>query len=210
EELLEFTSDIHPIRNAPGSAKAASASIADSRRGRLGYTHRGSINKHQAGDRWGGARSEMVRSRCWKILQGATLELVAGANQGLIEEFTDGGVLTCSTCAPSRAGGAVEIKARRRSRSRSYAQKLAEEKMAPTCKNNHFCWVGDFRQRDGGAVGEQEEKYTQTQYMITEELYPHMLSPRLLSAGGSLSHVLRLAAIEHLNRKSVKQSFGML
>ncbi|GJV53407.1 hypothetical protein Tco_1449148 [Tanacetum coccineum] len=86
--------------------------------------------------------------------------------------------------------------------SRSYAQNLAEEKMAllvkveqeradaaeykASChwavkyleggKNNHFAGLDEFRQRVEGLLEKQEEKLRKLSIEYDEELYPHMLS----------------------------------
>ncbi|GJR91523.1 hypothetical protein Tco_0215534 [Tanacetum coccineum] len=85
---------------------------------------------------------------------------------------------------------------------RSYAQNLAEEKMAllvkveqeradaaeykASChwavkyleggKNNHFAGLDDFRQKVEGLLEKQEEKLRKLSIEYDEELYPHMLS----------------------------------
>ncbi|GKE60641.1 hypothetical protein Tco_1511008, partial [Tanacetum coccineum] len=60
--------------------------------------------------------------------------------------------------------------------SRSYAQKLAEEKMALLVKNNHFAGLDEFRQRVKELLEKQEEKLRKLSIEYDEELYPHMLS----------------------------------
>ncbi|GJQ99718.1 putative reverse transcriptase domain-containing protein [Tanacetum coccineum] len=86
--------------------------------------------------------------------------------------------------------------------SRSYAQNLAEEKMAllvkveqeradaaeykVSChwvvkyleggKNNHFARLDDFRQKVEGLLEKQEEKLRKLSIEYDEELYPHLLS----------------------------------
>ncbi|GJR68211.1 hypothetical protein Tco_0014276 [Tanacetum coccineum] len=117
--------------------------------------------------------------------------------------------------------------------SRSYAQKLAEEKMAllvkveqeradsadykASChwavkyleggKNNHFAGLDDFRQRVEGLLEKQEEKLRKLSIEYDEELYPHMLSA-IAERRWLISHGLRLAAMSTLESQEVKQSFG--
>ncbi|GJV33190.1 hypothetical protein Tco_1393590 [Tanacetum coccineum] len=117
--------------------------------------------------------------------------------------------------------------------SRSYAQKLAEEKMAllvkaeqeradaaeykASChwavkyleggKNNHFAGLDDFRQRVEGLLEKQEEKLRKLSIEYDEELYPHMLSA-IAERRWLISHGLRLAAMSTLESQEVRQSFG--
>ncbi|GKA32577.1 hypothetical protein Tco_0718944 [Tanacetum coccineum] len=117
--------------------------------------------------------------------------------------------------------------------SRSYAQKLAEEKMAllvkveqeradsadykASChwavkyleggKNNHFAGLDDFRQRVEGLLEKQEAKLRKLSIEYDEELYPHMLSA-IAERRWLISHGLRLAAMSTLESQEVKQSFG--
>ncbi|GJW10246.1 hypothetical protein Tco_1576073 [Tanacetum coccineum] len=117
--------------------------------------------------------------------------------------------------------------------SRSYAQKLAEEKMAllvkveqeradaaeykASChwavkyleggKNNHFAGLDDFRQRVEGLLEKQEEKLRKLSIEYDEELYPHMLST-IAERRWLISHGLRLAAMSTLESQEVRQSFG--
>ncbi|GJR10406.1 hypothetical protein Tco_0793058 [Tanacetum coccineum] len=117
---------------------------------------------------------------------------------------------------------------------RSYAQKLAEEKMAllvkveqeransadykASChwavkyleggKNNH-CWPGpSFSPTSRGAKRVRRRKVTKPPVMSNdEELYPHMLSA-IAERRWLISHGLRLAAMSALESQEVKQSFG--
>ncbi|GJW28307.1 hypothetical protein Tco_0045182 [Tanacetum coccineum] len=117
--------------------------------------------------------------------------------------------------------------------SRSYAQNLAEEKMAllvkveqeradaaeykASChwavkyleggKNNHFAGLDEFRQRVEGLLEKQEEKLRKLSIEYDEELYPHMLSA-IAERRWLISHGLRLAAMSTLESQEVKQSFG--
>ncbi|GKC98547.1 hypothetical protein Tco_1168822 [Tanacetum coccineum] len=117
--------------------------------------------------------------------------------------------------------------------SRSYAQKLADEKMAllvkveqeradsaeykASChwavkyleggKNNHFARLDDFRQRVEGLLEKQEEKLRILSIEYDEELYPHMLSA-IAERRWLISHGLRLAVMSTLESQEVKQSFG--
>ncbi|GJX98067.1 hypothetical protein Tco_0355086 [Tanacetum coccineum] len=117
--------------------------------------------------------------------------------------------------------------------SRSYAQKLAEEKMAllvkveqersnstdykASChwavkyleggKNNHFARLDEFRQRVEELLEKQEEKLCKLSIEYDEELYPHMLSA-IAERRWLISHGLRLAAMSTLESQEVKQSFG--
>ncbi|GJZ61341.1 hypothetical protein Tco_0617478 [Tanacetum coccineum] len=117
--------------------------------------------------------------------------------------------------------------------SRSYAQKLAEEKMAllvkveqervnsadykagchwvvkylEGCKNNHFAGLDEFRQRVEELLEKQEEKLRKLSIEYDEELYPHMLSA-IAERRWLISHGLRLAAMSALESQEVKQSFG--
>ncbi|GJU09866.1 hypothetical protein Tco_1132262 [Tanacetum coccineum] len=91
--------------------------------------------------------------------------------------------------------------------SRSYAQKLAEEKMALLVKNNHFAGLDEFRQRVEGLLEKQEEKLRKLSIEYDEELYPHMLSA-IAERRWLISHGLRLAAMSTLESQEVKQSFG--
>ncbi|GKD21656.1 hypothetical protein Tco_1223359 [Tanacetum coccineum] len=117
--------------------------------------------------------------------------------------------------------------------SRSYAQKLAEEKMAllvkveqeradsadykASCywavkyleggKNNHFVGLDDFCQRVKGLLEKQEEKLRKLSIEYDEELYPHMLSA-IAERRWLISHGLRLAAMSTLESQEVRQSFG--
>ncbi|GJZ65483.1 hypothetical protein Tco_0622179 [Tanacetum coccineum] len=117
--------------------------------------------------------------------------------------------------------------------SRSYAQNLAEEKMAllvkveqeradaaeykASChwavkyleggKNNHFAGLDEFRQRVEGLLEKQEEKLRKLSIEYDEELYPHMLSA-IAERRWLISHGLRLAAMNTLESQEVKQSFG--
>ncbi|GJR63614.1 hypothetical protein Tco_1505776 [Tanacetum coccineum] len=117
--------------------------------------------------------------------------------------------------------------------SRSYAQKLAEEKMAllvkveqeransadykASChwavkyleggKNNHFAGLDEFRQRVEELLEKQEEKLRKLSIEYDEELYPHMLSA-IAERRWLISHGLRLAAMSALESQEVKQSFG--
>ncbi|GJZ35970.1 hypothetical protein Tco_0581787 [Tanacetum coccineum] len=79
--------------------------------------------------------------------------------------------------------------------SRSYAQKLAEEKMALLVK------------RVGELLEKQEEKLRKLSIEYDEELYPHMLSA-IAERRWLISHGLRLAAMSALESQEVKQSFG--
>ncbi|GJU72488.1 hypothetical protein Tco_1263893 [Tanacetum coccineum] len=107
--------------------------------------------------------------------------------------------------------------------SRSYAQNLAEEKMAllvkveqeradaaeykASChwavkyleggKNNHFAGLDEFRQRVEGLLEKQEEKLRKLSIEYDEELYPHMLSA-IAERRWLISHGLRLAAMSTL------------
>ncbi|GJX84717.1 hypothetical protein Tco_0335491 [Tanacetum coccineum] len=117
--------------------------------------------------------------------------------------------------------------------SRSYAQKLSEEKMAllvkveqeransahykASChwavkyleggKNNHFAGLDEFRQRVEELLEKQEEKLLKLSIEYDEELYPHMLSA-IAERRWLISHGLRLAAMRALESQEVKQSFG--
>ncbi|GJV74886.1 hypothetical protein Tco_1506470 [Tanacetum coccineum] len=91
--------------------------------------------------------------------------------------------------------------------SRSYAQKLAEEKMALLVKNNHFAGLDEFRQRVEELLEKQEEKLRKLSIEYDEELYPHMLSA-IAERRWLISHGLRLAAMSALESQEVKQSFG--
>ncbi|GJU43631.1 hypothetical protein Tco_1200897 [Tanacetum coccineum] len=117
--------------------------------------------------------------------------------------------------------------------SRSYAQNLAEEKMAllvkveqeradaaeykASChwavkyleggKNNHFAGLDDFRQKVEGLLEKQEEKLRKLSIEYDEELYPHMLST-IAERRWLISHGLRLAAMSTLESQEVRQSFG--
>ncbi|GJS12600.1 hypothetical protein Tco_0407072 [Tanacetum coccineum] len=91
--------------------------------------------------------------------------------------------------------------------SRSYAQNLAEEKMALLVKNNHFAGLDEFRQRVEGLLEKQEEKLRKLSIEYDEELYPHMLSA-IAERRWLISHGLRLAAMSTLESQEVKQSFG--
>ncbi|GJU41440.1 hypothetical protein Tco_1194397, partial [Tanacetum coccineum] len=117
--------------------------------------------------------------------------------------------------------------------SRSYAQKLAEEKMAllvkveqeransadykASChwvvkyleggKNNHFAGLEEFRKRVEELLEKQEEKLRKLSIEYDEELYPHMLSA-IAERRWLISHGLRLAAMGALESQEVKQSFG--
>ncbi|GJR64291.1 hypothetical protein Tco_0010356 [Tanacetum coccineum] len=91
--------------------------------------------------------------------------------------------------------------------SRSYAQKLAEEKMALLVKNNHFSGLDEFRQRVEELLEKQEEKLRKLSIEYDEELYPHMLSA-IAERRWLISHGLRLAAMSALESQEVKQSFG--
>ncbi|GJX47320.1 hypothetical protein Tco_0272510 [Tanacetum coccineum] len=117
--------------------------------------------------------------------------------------------------------------------SRSYAQNLAEEKMAllvkveqeransadykASChwavkyleggKNNHFAGLDEFRQRVEELLEKQEEKLRKLSIEYDEELYPHMLSA-IAERRWLISHGLRLAAMSTLESQEVKQSFG--
>ncbi|GKF34312.1 hypothetical protein Tco_0107512, partial [Tanacetum coccineum] len=101
--------------------------------------------------------------------------------------------------------------------SRSYAQKLAEEKMAllvkveqeransadykASChwavkyleggKNNHFAGLDEFRQRVEELLEKQEEKLRKLSIEYDKELYPHMLSA-IAERRWLISHGLRL------------------
>ncbi|GJQ95987.1 hypothetical protein Tco_0007126 [Tanacetum coccineum] len=116
---------------------------------------------------------------------------------------------------------------------RSYAQKLAEEKMAllvkveqeransadykASChwavkyleggKNNHFAGLDEFRQRVEELLEKQEEKLRKLSIEYDEELYPHMLSA-IAECRWLISHGLRLASMSALESQEVKQSFG--
>ncbi|GJV33810.1 hypothetical protein Tco_1394210 [Tanacetum coccineum] len=116
---------------------------------------------------------------------------------------------------------------------RSYAQNLAEEKMAllvkveqeradaaeykASChwavkyleggKNNHFAGLDDFRQKVEGLLEKQEEKLRKLSIEYDEELYPHMLST-IAERRWLISHGLRLAAMSTLESQEVRQSFG--
>ncbi|GJY14955.1 hypothetical protein Tco_0385377, partial [Tanacetum coccineum] len=79
--------------------------------------------------------------------------------------------------------------------SRSYAQNLAEEKMALLVK------------RVEGLLEKQEEKLRKLSIEYDEELYPHMLSA-IAERRWLISHGLRLAAMSTLESQEVKQSFG--
>ncbi|GJY84619.1 hypothetical protein Tco_0498645, partial [Tanacetum coccineum] len=79
--------------------------------------------------------------------------------------------------------------------SRSYAQKLAEEKMALLVK------------RVEGLLEKQEEKLRKLSIEYDEELYPHILSA-IAERRWLISHGLRLAAMSTLESQEVKQSFG--
>ncbi|GJW53224.1 hypothetical protein Tco_0097309 [Tanacetum coccineum] len=116
---------------------------------------------------------------------------------------------------------------------RSYAQRLAEEKMAllvkveqeradaaeykANChwavkyleggKNNHFAGLDDFRHKVEGLLEKQEEKLRKLSIEYDEELYPHMLST-IAERRWLISHGLRLAAMSTLESQEVRQSFG--
>ncbi|GJV28802.1 hypothetical protein Tco_1385250 [Tanacetum coccineum] len=93
---------------------------------------------------------------------------------------------------------------------RSYAQNLAEEKMALLVKggkNNHFAGLDDFRQKVEGLLEKQEEKLRKLSIEYDEELYPHMLST-IAERRWLISHGLRLAAMSTLESQEVRQSFG--
>ncbi|GJT68941.1 hypothetical protein Tco_1028227 [Tanacetum coccineum] len=115
---------------------------------------------------------------------------------------------------------------------RSYAQKLAEEKMAllvkveqeransadykASChwvvkyleggKNNHFAGLEEFCKRVEELLEKQEEKLCKLNIEYDEELYPHMLSA-IAERMWLISHGLRLAAMGALESQEVKQSF---
>ncbi|GJU36183.1 hypothetical protein Tco_1184537 [Tanacetum coccineum] len=117
--------------------------------------------------------------------------------------------------------------------SRSYAQHLAEEKMAllvkveqeradaaeykASChwavkyleggKNNHFAGLDDFRHKVEGLLEKQEDKLRKLSIEYDEELYPHMLST-VAERRWLISHGLRLAAMSTLESQEVRQSFG--
>ncbi|GJT60605.1 hypothetical protein Tco_1004138 [Tanacetum coccineum] len=117
--------------------------------------------------------------------------------------------------------------------SRSYAQHLAEEKMAllvkveqeradaaeykASChwavkyleggKNNHFAGLDDFRHKVEGLLEKQEDKLRKLSIEYDEELYPHMLST-IAERRWLISHGLRLAAMSTLESQEVRQSFG--
>ncbi|GJT36417.1 hypothetical protein Tco_0926836 [Tanacetum coccineum] len=148
-------------------------------------------------------------------------QLVEEADQ-LIEEFD---MVTAQQAALMRQAEAES--------SRSYAQNLAEEKMAllvkveqeradaaeykASChwavkyleggKNNHFAGLDEFRQRVEGLLEKQEEKLRKLSIEYDEELYPHMLSA-IAERRWLISHGLRLAAMSTLESQEVKQSFG--
>ncbi|GJU01198.1 hypothetical protein Tco_1111536 [Tanacetum coccineum] len=77
--------------------------------------------------------------------------------------------------------------------SRSYAQKLAEEKMALLVKRVR-------------SVEKRRRSYANS-IEYDEELYPHMLSA-IAERRWLISHGLRLAAMSALESQEVKQSFG--
>ncbi|GJU20411.1 hypothetical protein Tco_1153753 [Tanacetum coccineum] len=94
--------------------------------------------------------------------------------------------------------------------SRSYAQNLAEEKMALLVKggkNNHFAGLDDFCQKVEGLLEKQEEKLRKLGIEYDEELYPHMLST-IAERRWLISHGLRLAVMSTLESQEVRQSFG--
>ncbi|GJT60854.1 hypothetical protein Tco_1004387 [Tanacetum coccineum] len=116
--------------------------------------------------------------------------------------------------------------------SRSYAQKLAEEKMAlfvkveqervnsadykagchwvvkylEGCKNNHFAGLNEFRQRVEELLEKQEEKLRKLSIEYDEELYPQCWT--MAECRWLISHGLRLAAMSALESQEAKQSFG--
>ncbi|GKA71563.1 retrovirus-related pol polyprotein from transposon TNT 1-94 [Tanacetum coccineum] len=79
--------------------------------------------------------------------------------------------------------------------SRSYAQNLAEEKMALLVKKVE------------GLLEKQEEKLRKLSIEYDEELYPHMLST-IAERRWLISHGLHLAAMTTLESQEVRQSFG--
>ncbi|GJV14380.1 hypothetical protein Tco_1359703 [Tanacetum coccineum] len=145
-------------------------------------------------------------------------------------------LVTHAYTVPSQTSPRTTVGSMRRLRpesSRSYAQNLAEEKMAllvkveqeragaaeykASChwavkyleggKNNHFAGLDEFRQRVEGLLEKQEEKLRKLSIEYDEELYPHMLSA-IAERRWLISHGLRLAAMSTLESQEVKQSFG--
>nr|GEZ29007.1 transposase (putative), gypsy type [Tanacetum cinerariifolium] len=116
---------------------------------------------------------------------------------------------------------------------RSYAHKLAEEKMSllvqldqerassadhrASChwvvkyvggaKNNHFAGLEEFRQEVKERLEKQEGKLRKLSIEYDEELYPHLVSS-IAERRWLISHGLRLAAMCTLESQEVKQSFG--
>ncbi|GKB24217.1 hypothetical protein Tco_0863618 [Tanacetum coccineum] len=94
--------------------------------------------------------------------------------------------------------------------SRSYAQNLAEEKMALLVKvEQERANSADYKASCHWAVKylEGEEKLRKLSIEYDEELYPHMLSA-IAERRWLISHGLRLAAMSALESQEVKQSFG--
>ncbi|GJZ21797.1 hypothetical protein Tco_0558836 [Tanacetum coccineum] len=142
--------------------------------------------------------------------------------------------LLCTAQKPRSHGATKLADAQAEAESaRSYAQNLAEEKMAllvkveqeradaaeykASChwavkyleggKNNHFAGLDDFRQKVEGLLEKQEEKLRKLSIEYDEELYPHMLST-IAERRWLISHGLRLAAMSTLESQEVRQSFG--
>nr|GEX99865.1 transposase (putative), gypsy type [Tanacetum cinerariifolium] len=116
---------------------------------------------------------------------------------------------------------------------RSYAYKLAEEKMSllvqldqkrsssadhkASChwvvkylegaKNNHFAGLEEFRQGVEERLEKQEGKLRKLSIEYDEELYPHLVSS-IAERRWLISHGLRLTAMCTLESQEVKQSFG--
>nr|GFB90162.1 transposase (putative), gypsy type [Tanacetum cinerariifolium] len=116
---------------------------------------------------------------------------------------------------------------------RSYAHKLAEEKMSllvqldqerassadhrASChwvfkylegaKNNHFAGLEEFRQGVEERLEKQEEKLRKLIIEYDEELYPHLVSS-IAERRWLISHGLHIAAMCTLESQEVKQSFG--
>ncbi|GJX97016.1 hypothetical protein Tco_0352814 [Tanacetum coccineum] len=94
--------------------------------------------------------------------------------------------------------------------SRSYAQKLAEEKMALLVKaEQERADAAEYKASCHWAVKylEGEEKLRKLSIEYDEELYPHMLST-IAERRWLISHGLRLAAMSTLESQEVRQSFG--
>ncbi|GJR04406.1 hypothetical protein Tco_0527390 [Tanacetum coccineum] len=92
--------------------------------------------------------------------------------------------------------------------SRSYAQNLAEEKMALLVNvEQERTNSVDYKASLEELLEKQEEKLRKLSIKYDEELYPHMLST-IAECRWLISHGLRLASMGALESQEVKQSFG--